>query len=65
MAWRAELADRCPGCGTQSWEDPSSFLADKLVCHTCQKLQMKRADVFEADPPAPGKSGVHIVLRRL
>jgi hypothetical protein len=64
LAWRAELADRCPGCGTQSWEDPSTFAAEKLVCITCQKLQLKRADVFETASPEPGKSGVHIVLRR-
>jgi hypothetical protein len=41
-----------------------SFSAEKLVCITCQKLQLKRADVFETASPEPGKSGVHIVLRR-
>jgi hypothetical protein len=57
------VGDKCPGCGTQSYED-GAFEARTLKCLNCQKLEMKRADVYDTDPPVPGRSGVHILLRR-
>lgn len=61
LAWMVEDADRCSGCGTQSYEEPTSSIGE-ITCLVCSKLELRRADVFET--PHPKKPGKKFVVRR-
>lgn len=61
MAWLIEDADRCPGCGTQSYE-ADLFEVSRVICRTCRMLDLDRAEATGSQPPK--KPGLQFLLKR-
>lgn len=66
MAWQAEQAEACSGCGRQWSEtaDPDAFEdydAHLVVCHACAERSRKRRELQQRD----GKlDGVFVAVTR-
>lgn len=56
-----EQSDKCPGCGTQSYEADDVSVA-QLTCRVCKELELGKARVYEHKPPK--KPGLKFYVKR-
>lgn len=63
MAWNAEQADRCSGCGTFAWEwdeNPRAYKAVSFMCLGCLQTTNERKSLSQRKSSA----GMHVGLQR-
>ena len=61
LAWQVDEADKCPGCGTRSYE-ADDYEVGKITCRVCKDISIRGGELMGRTPPKfPGR---HLVLRR-